>query len=440
MLVPALVIALLVSVNALYVAAEFASVAVRRGVIQRLAREGNARAAGLLAVLEDGVRLDRYIAACQIGITLSSLVVGAYGQATLGVQLASRLERWLGLEALAAESTAALVVLVALTVLQVVLGELVPKSLALQFPLRTALLTYLPTRWSAALYRPLIAVLNGSGLVLLKPLGVTPGGHQHVHSPEEIELLFAESQRAGELELEAHGRLRRALRISARTTHQLMVPRGKIVAIDLATPEDELLRAILESPYSRLPVHRGSLDEVIGTIDVKRVAARYATRGELGSIEELVRPIPFVPERLTADRLVRFLQERKSSKAIVVDEFGGVAGIVSMEDVLAEVFGDLTDELKEAVVAGAERLDDGRVRLPGPMPLDDAEAWLGVRWEGSEATVGGHVVGALGRLPEEGEVVEVDGVEVTVLEMRPTAIAWIAARPRERADEGEEGA
>lgn len=435
-LLPWLVIGSLIAINALYVAAEFSAVAVQKSQLAPLARDGDRRAAGLLAVLEDGAQLDRYIAACQIGITLSSLVVGAYGQASIALALGPWLEHAFDLGTAAAQSSAFVVVLLLLTTLQVVLGELVPKSLALQFPERAALATYLPTRWSVSLYRGFIWLLNGSGFLLLKPLGIKPGGHQHVHSPEEIRFLLAESHRGGELSPEAHRRLERGLRLSARKVRQLMTPRSQLYAIDITTPAADAMERILQSPYSRVPVYEGSLDNVVGAVNTKDVAGAYAVRGQVLSLAKLLRPIPFVPETLGAHRFVRLLQEQQSSKAIVVDEFGGVQGIISIEDVLTQLFGDIGDELKQPE-PGPERLGDGTVRLPGDMALDEAALWLGVSWEGRAATVGGHVVAYLGRLPTTGECLEIDGVDIAVTEMGPTAIRWLVVRPKAPADEAE---
>jgi CBS domain containing-hemolysin-like protein len=412
-----------------YVAAEFSAVAVQKSQLAPLTRDGNRRAAGLLAVLEDGAQLDRYIAACQIGITLSSLVAGAYGQATIALQLGPWLAGTFGLGAAAAQSSAFVAVLLILTTLQVVLGELVPKSLALQFPERTALVTYLPTRWSVSLYRGFIWLLNGSGFLLLKPFGIKPGGHQHVHSPEEIRFLLAESHRGGALSPEAHRRLERGLRLSARTVRQMMTPRSELYAIEVTTPAADIMERILESPYSRVPIYQGTLDHVVGAVNTKDVAGSFAIQGEVPPLSQMLRPIPFVPETLGAHRFVRMLQEQQSSKAIVVDEFGGVQGIISIEDVLSQLFGDIGDELKQPE-PGPERLTDGTVRLPGDMGLDDAEPWLGARWEGPATTVGGHVVAHLGRLPIAGERLEIDGVSVTVAEMGPTAVRWVVVQPR----------
>lgn len=429
MILPGMILLLLVAVNALCVAAEFSAVAVQKSQIAPLARAGNARAAGLLAVLADGAELDRYIAACQIGITLSSLIAGAYGQATIAVAIAPWLEQLLGLATATARTAGSVTVLLSLTVLQVVLGELVPKSLALQFPERLALATYLPMRWSVSIYRGFIWLLNGSGFLLLKPFGVVPGRHPHVHSPEELAILFTESRSGGELSPESHRRLERGLRLSGLSVRQMMTPRSEVYAIEVSTPPAEILKKIIQSPYSRLPVYRGSLDRILGAISTKIAVERFAATGKLPPIEQLVRPIPFVPEALHSHRFIRFLQKERSSKAIVVDEHGGVQGFISVKDVLWQLFGQVGDELAEPG-AGVEVLADGSVRLPGSLRRDQVEQWLRTRWEGDAMTVGGHVIATLGRLPLAGERAEIDGVSVTITDMTPTTVRWIVARPR----------
>jgi putative hemolysin len=425
---PWFVIGLLILVNAVYVAAEFSAVAAQRSELALLSSGGSHRARRVLSMLEDGKELDRYIAACQIGITLSSLVAGAYAQATIGVELSPWLAENFGLREATAHTSSFFLVLLVLTTLQVLLGELIPKTLALQFPERTVLLTFLPTRASASLYGAFIWLLNGSGFLLLRPFGVKPGGHQHVHSPEEIHILLAESRRGGALSPEAHQRLERGLELSTRTVRHLMTPRGELYAIDVSTPTDEILSRILESPYSRVPVYRGTLDQVIGAVNTKDLADWFAVHGKLPSLSQVLRPIPFVPETLRAHRLVRVLQQQQSSKAIVVSEFGGVQGIISIEDLLSQLFGDIGDELKQPE-KGAEELPDGSVRLAGSMGLDEAAPWLGARWQGSATTIGGHVVAHLGRLPTQGETAVIDGVEVTVSEMGPTAVRALLVRP-----------
>lgn len=341
------VILALIGVNALYVAAEFAAVGVRRSRVRRLAEDGGKLAQLMLPVVEDGRQLDRYVAACQVGITLSSLVLGAYGQATLPPVLHAWLQR-AGVEAIGAQSASALIVLMGLTSLQVVLGELVPKTVALQFPTRMALWTVLPMRWSLKLLAPAIYVLNGSGVFLLQLFGARNTGHRHIHSPEELELLIAESRDGGLLEPEEQVRLHRALRLGLRSAGQLMVPRSALDAVDADLPLPDVLRTVASSPYTRLPAYRGSLDRVVGVILTKDVVVHWVTRGDTGSIEPLLRPIGRVREDLPADRLLAFLREQRAHQALVVDSAGRTAGLVTLGDVLTHLLGPAPDELKPA--------------------------------------------------------------------------------------------
>jgi CBS domain containing-hemolysin-like protein len=343
MLVVWSVVAAMILVNALYVAAEFSAVGVRRSRLRRLAEDGNPLAKQMLPVVEDGRLLDRYIAACQIGITLSSLVLGAYGQATLSDPLRPWLER-VGLDELEAQSSAAAMILIGLTAAQVVLGELVPKTLALQYPTATALGTVLPMNWSRRLFAPFIWLLNGSGVLLLRLFGVSNSGHRHIHSPEELELLIAESRDGGLLEPQEQVRLHSALRLGVRTARELMVPRQSLVAISADLPFEAVVETIVNSPYTRLPVYRGSVDNIVGFVRTKDVVVHWVTHGSVGSVDVLLRQLPRVREDLPADRLVGFLRQQRSHQALVVDSRGALVGLVTLQDVLTELLGRSPDD------------------------------------------------------------------------------------------------
>ena len=429
------IIALLILLTGLYVAAEFAAVSARRSRLRRMAEDGNALAARILPVLDDPKELDRYIAASQIGITLSSLILGAYGQATLAPRVAPLFERVGSMQPAAAESTAAGVVLILLTTLAVIVGELVPKSLALQHPTQTALFTVLPMQWSIRLFSWSIAFLNGSGVLLLKLMRVPTSGHRHVHSPEEIDLLIAESRDGGLLEPEEQVRLHRALRLGLRTARQLMVPRARLVAVDATMPFDEVLPLVANSPYSRLPVYRGSLDSIIGILHIKDIVTGFVQSGNL-TVAALLRPIVSVPETMPADRLLAFLRERRSHQALVLDANGGVVGLITLEDVLGELLGGVADEFKSAHLSPI-RLSDGRLRLPGLMRMEQAAPLIGGTWPGQAETVGGRVVEALKRVPEAGEVAEVGGthVEVEAVDGGAVTSVIIGERPTAEGDE-----
>jgi putative hemolysin len=334
------VILVLILINALYVAAEFAAVGVRRSRIRQLAEEGHWLAQSLQPVVDDPVSLDRYVGISQIGITLSSLILGAFAQATVAVALAPMLASWFGLDGQAAESTAAISVLLTLTIAQVVLGELMPKSLALQFPTQVALATVLPMRWSLAVFRPFLAMVNGSATTVLRWAGMAASGHRHIHSPDEIEMLLVESRDGGLLEPDEEHRLHRALRLHVRTAHDLMVPLDKLTMLSDDTPWAEVVRVVAASPFSRLPIYRGTPDQIIGTLRVKDLLHHFVLEGEPPLLSQLARPLVHIPHTLPADRVIGLLRERRVHQAVVTDEADRVLGLITIQDVLAEFLGD----------------------------------------------------------------------------------------------------
>jgi CBS domain containing-hemolysin-like protein len=428
MLLASGVIGFLILLTALYVAAEFAAVGVRRSRLRRMAEDGHPLACRLLPTLEDPEELDRYIAVSQVGITLSSLVLGAYGQAVL----APRLEPLLvsaGFQPERADSTAALVVLLSLTVAHMVLGELVPKSLALQFPTQTALVTVLPMQWSQRILKWSISALNGSGIFLLKLLRVPPTGHRHVHSPQEIELLIAESRDGGLLEPQEQVRLHRALRLGLRTARELMVPRARLAGIDEKASFEAVLRVVIASPFSRLPVYRGSMDNVIGILHTKDVVTDFVKERPRESLGALLKPLVKVSDTMPADKLLTFLREHRSHQALVEDASGAVVGLITVEDVVAELLGGVSDEFKTTQMR-ALRMSDGRVRLPGAMRLEQAAQIVPdlPRWSGE--TVGGFIVAEAGRLPDIGERLKIYGLDVDVEAVENGVVMSAIVSPR----------
>ncbi|MEX2446833.1 MAG: hemolysin family protein [Dehalococcoidia bacterium] len=422
----AIIVAMII-LNGLYVAGEFAAVSVRRTRIRQLAEEGNRSARWMLRVIESGPRLDRYVAGCQIGITLSSLLLGAFGQATVTPVVADALVAALGMTPVAAVGAAATGTLIGLTSLQVVFGELLPKSIALQFPTQSALYTSLPMRASLWVFRPLIAILNGSGIAILRLLRAPAEGHRHIHSPGEISLLIAESRDGGILSEHEQERFDRALRLSVLPVRRLMVPRTDVIGVRSDATLEEVLATLSDAGFTRLPVHLGDFDRVVGVLHAKDVAARVAAGDYRLRVSDIMRPIAMVPESMRAERLVAELARQHSEQAVVVDEHGGMAGLVTLEDLLVEVLGG-TPATRPGE-ATAERLPDGAVRLPGRMRVDEAREWLGVAWEGESDTIGGIVLEHLGRMPEPGDRVAIDDVTVEVEAVENLAVVSLLARP-----------
>ena len=332
-------VTILILANAFYVAAEFGAVGVRRSRVRRMSEDGHPGARRLLPFVQHSADLNRYVAASQVGITLSSLILGAVGQGIAAVAVAPYLASLFGFEPKTASTTAAAIVLVFLTGIQVVIGELVPKSIALRFPTEVAILTVLPMRWSLAAFKPLIVFLDGTATALLKLFGISFSGHRHLHSPDEIALLFAESRDGGLLEPDEQQRLHKALRLSRQSARSLMVPREKLTMVDAESAWLDALQVAAATPFSRLPVYRGSRDRIVGMLRVKDLVQRYVTEGPPASIGPLVRAVVKVPHDLPGDQVIARLRDKRAHQAAVVDADGAIVGFVTIQDVLAQFLG-----------------------------------------------------------------------------------------------------
>ena len=415
------IVSLMILANALYVAGEFAAVSVRKTRIMQMAEDGNRLAKVLLPILEDHHKLDNYIAASQVGITISSIVLGIYGQQQIAPLLEPLFTQWpLNLlpflaEKAASAGAAAILILVLLTTLQVVLGELVPKSLALQYPEKVALATVLPMKWSADyLLKPLIILLNGSGTLILKLMGMTHGGgHTHVHSPEEIEILVSESHEAGLLDTEERKLLHNAFRLGELTAGEIMIPRTRMIAASIKTPAHKLLKLAAESAYTRIPIYKNDLDQIVGFVHLKELFRLYRTNKN-ESIDSVLRQAPHVPETMPAVEVWNILNNKQSYMAIVFDEYGGTAGMITQEDLIEELFGELQDEFdkEKALIA---RTGDSRFVLRGDMQISYLNELLATHFPHEAAhTVGGLVLEQLGRVPMAGDEVEIEQVRFRV--------------------------
>ncbi|MBX3705959.1 MAG: HlyC/CorC family transporter [Pseudomonadales bacterium] len=428
-----LIALILILLNALYVAAEFAVLGARVSRVQQLAVAGSRLAAGVLPVVANTARLDTYIAVCQIGITVTSLALGAFGQATFALQLADLLIERTTLETLGAHSVAALVVLVVLTSVQVVFGELLPKTVALQYPVRTAMITYIPMRWSHVVFAPFIGFLNGSGAFVLRRLGVVgERSHHHIHAPEEIEMLVRESRAGGHIEERQRVRLQRTLRLNRRSVRQIMVPRRRIAGIDLRGPLDGQLAQVIDSPFTRLVAHRGSLDDVAGYVHTKDVAAALAKGRIGGGLEALVRPLIVLSSRLTVDQVLGQLRNRRARLALIADPLGEIEGLVSIDDVMRELVGGLSDEFKRGAGPLAPRpIGPHAWEMPGRLPLDELTDWAreaGVEpvWAGSRAeTLAGWLIERVGMLPAAGRRIVEGPLAFTIDRLHGVAIDTI---------------
>lgn len=424
-----LIVVTMIAFNALYVAGEFAAVSARKSRVAQAARAGNKLAKALLPVLEDPRRLDNYIAASQVGITLSSIVLGIYGQQQVAPLIEPLLLRLPFIdEQTAAAAISATFILILFTTLQVVFGELIPKSLAIQYPERVAQATVYPMRWSADwILRPLIVVLNGSGAFLLKLLGMDhAGGHQHVHSPEEIQLLIQQSFKGGLLDARGQVLLTNAFQMGGRHVGQIAIPRTSIDAVAVDTPVAEALRLSLQSHHTRLPVYEGKLDRMLGFVHIKDLYRHHKNTGGVGDIRKIVRKATFVPETAPLNTVWEALRRDESYLAIVVDEFGGAAGMITWEDLLEELFGELRDEFDEGEEPLVKPLSGGGYLVRGKTPISYVNSRFNVHFSAERVhTVGGLLISRLKRLPQPGEEITVNDVQLRVETMRGNAIETI---------------
>ena len=411
-LVPILIILLLILVNGLYVAAEFAVVGSRKARVDRLASEGKAGASYVQAILASTPNQDRYIAVAQLGITLASIGLGMYGERSIASWLYGPLEHLGGLAEPLAHSIGTVVAVAILTYFHVVVGEMIPKALALQAPEATALRISLPMRLSAVLLAPLVWLLNGVGNLVLRLLRVPLSGHGQIYSVRELEQLVDESAESGEVAERQHELIDNIFTFGEREASQLMTPRPRIVGLELASSEAEVLEAIQEG-YSRLPIYRDSLDHIVGILHVKDFIKAH-TQGQPFELTKLMRRAPRVPEHLAAETLLEAFKRLKVHMAVVMNEYGGTAGVVTLEDLLEEVVGELQDEFDDEDQE-LQELAPGRWQLPGHYLIDDLNRQfeLELPTEPSE-TIGGLVVDALGRAPETGDELTLPGLKMTV--------------------------
>jgi putative hemolysin len=389
-------ILVMVGFNALYVGAEFATVGSRRSRVQETAEAGSGPAKGLLAILRDPKRLDNYVAACQIGITLSSLVAGAYGQA----QLVPLFEERFGS---ASRTIAVVVVLLFITALQVVLGELLPKTVALRYPETMAIATLTPMRISQWFLRPLVAVFNGSAFAIMRWLGLhIDHSHSHVHSPTELAGLYRDSAAGGLIDPDERKMLTGALSVSHRLVREIMTPRRRLVTIDASTQIADALAEFSASPYSRFPVTEDG-EEIVGLVTLRDLFLANED-GTAATVAEVSKEPMVVSEVFEVPALMNAFAHQGIHVAIVVNEFGSISGLVTREDAIEEVFGEVYDEFDDepdpitltgssVSVRGDVLLTDLNERFELAIPVDRAD------------TVSGYVWHHLGRLPTVGDTV-----------------------------------
>lgn len=336
-------IVFLISLNALYVTAEFSAVSSRPSRLTKSAKEGNTIAATILDIVEDPRRLDAYIATSQVGITVSSLTLGFYGQSRLAGLISPYLDKLGDFSNLASQSISTTIILIVLSTFQVILGELVPKNIGMQFPERMVILTSLPMKWSALLFKPLIWLLNGSGELIMRLLGIDlEADHSNVHSPEEILILVRESERGGKLKRKEKELLENVIQTREALIGDVMIPKANILSAPDSLLPKQLLNIIVDSPYSRIPIYSGSINNILGVIHFRDLIC--FDKNNYQTIREIIHSVPFLSETMTVKEVFTLLQRKHFQVAIIIDQYGLTSGMVTLEDLLEQFFGDLSNE------------------------------------------------------------------------------------------------
>ena len=420
-------VAALILLNAFFVAAEYGLVTARRTRLAELEDQGNRRARAVLEITSDP---PRFISAMQLGVTLTSLGIGALGEHALSKAF----------DHVVATVIAIALAYLILTFFHVVIGELVPKGIALGHSEGTALVVAAPVQAFFTLARPLIWFLQRSTALVLTLFGLDPPGAElEVHSEAELRMLVSASTEHGELETQEQEMLYKVFDFADKEVSDVMVPRPDVVALSIDLPPEEALTAVIDSPYTRYPVYRGSLDEIVGILHVRDLFSEMHDRGIASvRLDDIVRPAHIVPETKDLAALLAEFRRTNQHMAIVVDEYGGMEGIVTLEDLLEEIVGEIEDEydLPDETV---ERVDEHTIRIDGTFPIDDFNEQFGTDLDGEDFhTVGGVVFGLLGRAPERGDRVAHGNLDFEVLEVEGSRILRLQVEFREPAEEPEE--
>ena len=421
-------VALLVLANAFFVAAEFSLVSVRRTRIRELVEQGHIRAKWVQRAIENP---DRVIAATQLGITLASLGLGWIGEPALSHLIYPLVALFPNtVQSGISHSLSAGIAFLIITFLHVVIGELAPKSIALQDPEKTSLAVAQPTVWTERIFKPIIWLLNGSGNAILRLLGVQPAsGHQLTHSVEELKMLVTASAADGVFRAEEGTMLHAIFDMSELLVRQVMIPRTEILAVEADKPLEEIIELVTQSTYTKLPIYDDNLDQILGIIHVKDILQVMQKPGwQKTTARKLAREPIFIPETLSVNQLLQRFRDQRQHIAIVMDEYGGTAGLVTLEDLLEEIVGEVSDPF-DNVTPEIQILADGTAILDGLALIEDVNQHLSLDLQDPDYdTIAGYMLGKLGQIPKLHDTLDTDGLRLRVEAMDGMRIARISLK------------
>ncbi|CAN5626968.1 hemolysin family protein [soil metagenome] len=421
----------LVVLNGFFVAAEFALVRVRDTRIQQLEDEGNARAAVVRDTLRD---LDSYLSVCQVGITVASLALGWVGEPAISHLIEPVLEGAGITNERAVGIIAVILGFAVITYAHLVFGEQAPKYFSIQRAEETSLWISRPLKLFMFLFRPLVWLVNTSTNFVLKPWGIRLGEEMEVHSEEELRLMITSSTASGELDPEERDYLYNVFDFADKVAREIMVPRPDIEALSHDTPLEELAEAAAFGRYTRYPVYEGDLDRVLGSVHVKDLFRAAGEQPENFDIHPLVRECLVVPENKPIEQLLKEFQSRKLQMAIVIDEWGSVEGLITIEDVLEELVGEIQDEF-DRDEASIEELGDNLYAIDGRIPIEEVNERFGLDLQDEDFdTIGGYILGSLGRAPETGDTIEAQNASLTVKSVDGSRVSMLTLHHQQGGD------
>jgi len=423
------VIALLILINGLFVAAEFSIIGVRPSRVEQLAAQGNSAARWVDRVLQDQRQTNRYLATAQLGITLASLGLGMYAEPAIAHLVADPLHDWFGLEGPIVHTISFIAALTVITYLHIVLGEMVPKSVALQNAERLVLLLTPPMRILGKVFSIPVTLLNRIGLWTLKLIRIPPPEeNSRLYSLDELEMIVSESYEGGLLQEHERELVANILDFAETRVEQVMVPRPLMEAIPLTINEAEMMHLVTSTPHSRLPLYRDNIDDIVGMVHLKDIV-RQQVHGQPFDLEAVLRPVSFVPKTLSIETLLADFRRQHSQMAIVMDEHGGTLGLVTIEDLLEEVVGEVRDEFDEAEEAPVTFVEAGHLLALGTTQLEDLEEYVALpEFEHDVHTVGGLIWSELGQRPSPGDEIHIGEISLCIDAMDGLTITKVSIR------------
>ncbi|MCB2179888.1 hemolysin family protein [bacterium] len=424
-LIPILIILFLILLNGIFVASEFSIVTASRPALRKKAEEGSQTATQILEILSSPEKQNQFITTAQMGITIASLGLGMYGEHVIADWIVGPLHN-LGHMAEPLSHTIAVIISVSsLTYFHVVLGEMIPKSYALQTASTTVLALYTPLNVAHKLFTPIVFVLNHISAFVIKIFGLSPEDDRgHIFTPEDLEFIVGESQEFGLIEKSDQVFIENILDLEERTAGHIMTPRNRIQAISIDMSPDVIIATICNTNKTRYPVYEEGLDRILGVLHIKDIARWQVNNpDQQPEIRQLLRPVIFIPETLSLSELLLKFRDEGLQIAIALDEFGGTSGIITLEDLVEEVVGEILDEFDQET-APFVKIGENTIRVRGDILLDELEQHFNIKFEEDidANSIGGYLMSHLGHIPSPQDTVRIDGVRFTVEEIDGFAV------------------